>query len=193
MGFETLFEFEQKLAEYTGAPYVIATDGCTNAMELCLRYDRVKSCSFTAYTYLSIPMLMHHLGIGYELVDEKWLGEYQLHGTRIWDSARLLRRNMYRSGQLQCLSFGYSKPLSIGKGGCILTDDRDAYESISRMRADGRDLRIHPWQDQQIFKAGYHYCPTLEICKLGLELLPSAGGEPILVEYPDCRKITILS
>ena len=46
MSFQTLFEFEQALARYTGAPYVVVTDCCTHAMELAMRYDRVTQCSF---------------------------------------------------------------------------------------------------------------------------------------------------
>jgi dTDP-4-amino-4,6-dideoxygalactose transaminase len=63
-------------------------------------------------------------------------------GTRIWDSARLLKREgMYRPGQLQCLSFGYTKPLEIGRGGAILTDDVEVSDNIlSQQRYDGRDL-----------------------------------------------------
>jgi hypothetical protein len=49
-----------------------------------------KKTKFTAYTYLSVPMLMHHLDIEYEMITEKWTGEYQFYGTRIWDSARSL-------------------------------------------------------------------------------------------------------
>lgn len=190
-GYQALFDFERALAEYTGAPYVVVTDGCTNALELCLRYDQVTHCEFTAYTYLSVPMLMHRLGIRHQLTDECWMGEYQLHGTRIWDSARLLRRQMYRTGQMQCLSFGNTKPLQLGRVGCILTDDRLAWESMSRMRADGRDLRISPWTQQQKFTLGFHYCPTLELCEQGLRQLPESGGDPRPVIYPDCREITI--
>jgi hypothetical protein len=191
-GYEKLFEFEQALAEYTGAPYVVVTDGCTNALELCLRYDHVRQCEFSAFTYLSVPMLMHRLAINYSLTGEKWIGEYQLHGTRIWDSARLLRRGMYRSGQMQCLSFGNTKPMELGRVGCILTDDVEAYQSISRMRADGRDLKIAPWTSQHEFGLGFHYCPTLELCELGTKLLPDRGGDPIEVNYPDCREISII-
>jgi dTDP-4-amino-4,6-dideoxygalactose transaminase len=191
MGYQSLFDFEQALAEFTGAPYVAVTDGCTNALELCLRHDQVTDCKFTAFTYLSVPMLMARLGIRYRLTDESWIGEYQLHGTRIWDSARLLRRNMYRPGQMQCLSFGNGKPMQLGRVGCVLTDDHRAWESISRMRSDGRDLRILPWISQQTFGLGFHYCPTLESCERGLELLPHCGRDPVAVEYPDCRKITI--
>jgi hypothetical protein len=49
-------------------------------------------------------MLMHHLNISHVLTSEEWTGEYQFHGTRIWDSARRLEPGMYRPGQMQCLS-----------------------------------------------------------------------------------------
>ena len=103
--FEKIKKFEEELAEFTGAPYAVMTDCCTHAIELCLRYDRVKEVVMTPYTYLSIPMTMHKLGIKYYYKEEAWAGEYQFHGTRIWDSARKLEKNMYRSGQIQCLSF----------------------------------------------------------------------------------------
>ena len=192
MSFDKIFEFEQALADYTGASYAVMTDCCTHAIEMCLRFDQVKHTQFSAFTYLSIPMTMHKLGVTYGLTDETWTGEYQFHGTRIWDSARRLERNMYRPGQLQCLSFGNGKPLQIGRGGAILTDDADVYNQLSMMRYDGRDLNQTPWQKQQVFKIGYHYKPTIEEAELGLKLLPQVNEHPKYHEYPDCRKITIL-
>ena len=50
MSFKAWFDFEQALAEYTGAPYVVLTAGCTHAIELCMRYDRVQRTRFSAYT-----------------------------------------------------------------------------------------------------------------------------------------------
>lgn len=94
MSFKALFDFEAALAEYTGAPYVVLTDGCTHALELCMRYDSVQQTRFTAYTYLSVPMLMYHLGIKFTLTDQTWSGEYQFENTRIWDSARRLEPGM---------------------------------------------------------------------------------------------------
>ena len=190
MSFKALFDFESALADYTGAPYVVLTDGCTHAIELCMRYDQVKQTRFTAYTYLSIPMLMHHLGIHYEMINEKWSGEYQFYGTRIWDSARRLERNMYNSGTMQCLSFGWTKPLQLGKVGAILLDDADAYRVMSRRRSDGRDLHV-PWETETDLIQGYHYCPTLELCAKGLELLPTVNEQPKYVQYPDCRNVRI--
>ena len=192
MSFEALFKFERDLAEYTGAPYAVATDGCTHAIELCLRHDRPQFLAFSAFTYLSVPMLMHQLQINYVLTTEEWTGEYQFHGTRIWDSARRLERNMYRPGQMQCLSFGYSKPLYLGKVGAILLDDEETYNILSAWRSDGRNLHVQPWQDQQVFGQGWHYCPTIEDCERGSQVLPTITPASQKVVYPDCRNITIV-
>ena len=189
--FEKIKEFESALAQFTGAPYAVMTDCCTHAIELCLRYSQHTRVLFPAHTYLSIPMTMHKLGISYELTDKQWIGEYQFIGTRIWDSARLLKQGMYREGQLQCLSFGYSKPLEIGRGGAVLTDDVEVYDALKHQCYDGRDLSISPWEDQKVFKVGYHYKPTIEEAVKGLELLPTIDQTPKYYQYPDLREIII--
>jgi dTDP-4-amino-4,6-dideoxygalactose transaminase len=191
MGFEKIAEFESALAQFTGAPYAVMTDCCTHAIELCLRYDKSTRVLFPAHTYLSIPMTMHKLGISYDYTDKQWIGEYQFVGTRIWDSARLLKEDMYRSGQLQCLSFGHSKPLEIGRGGAVLTDDVEVYDTLKQQCYDGRDLSITPWEDQKTFRVGYHYKPTIEEAVKGLDLLPNINQEPKYFQYPDLRDIII--
>ena len=195
MSFQTLFDFESALAEYTGAPYVVVTDGCTHAIELCMRYDMVSFCEFSDFTYLSIPQLMNQLDISYHYKTEYWTtaGEYRFYNTRIWDSARRLERNMYRPGQLQCLSFGHGKPLQLGKGGAILLDNEQDYQALSCMRSDGRDLRITPWQDQEVIYQGFHYCPTLETCAAGIVGIHHITHGITQQEYPDLRKVNIIS
>lgn len=190
--FDKILKFESALAEYTGAPYAIMTDCCTHAIEMCLRYEKPGHLTFTAYTYLSIPMLMHKLGIEYRLIPEEWTGEYRFHGTRIWDSARRLERDMYKPGQMQCLSFGHGKPLQIGRGGAILLDDAKTHRILSEQRYDGRNLAITPWQGQKVFKVGYHYRPTIEEAEQGLELLSQLDQRPKYVPYPDLRDIQII-
>ena len=197
MSFKPLFDFERALAKYTGAPYCVLTDGCTHALELCFRYDNIKKTAFTPFTYLSVPMLMHHLGIEYQFHDEehrqyRWVGEYQFEGTRIWDSARRLEPGMYKKGFMQCLSFGWTKPLQLGKVGAILLDDYEAYQRFSRQRSDGRDLRL-PWETETKLILGYHYCPTLELCAQGLELLLEVEPKSQPGVYPDLRKISFKS
>jgi dTDP-4-amino-4,6-dideoxygalactose transaminase len=192
---DKILEFETALATYTGAPYAIMTDCCTHAIELCLRYDQVRDLKMTPFTYLSIPMTMHKLGIRYSYIGEKkqtWRGEYNFGYTRIWDSARRLEPNMYKHGQMQCVSFGHTKPLQIGHGGAILLDNKQAYEVMIKQRYDGRDLNTSPWEAQTSFQIGYHYKPSVEDAVRGLELLEKyQSHEPIFVQYPDLRTITI--
>jgi len=193
--FNKIADFENALSEFTGAPFVITTDCCTHAIELCFRYKKVKTTEFTCFTYLSIPMTMKKLNIEYKQIPEKWAGEYRFYGTDIWDSARRLQPGMYMPGMMQCLSFGYSKPLDIGRGGAILLDNYDDYKSLSMMRYDGRDLSISPWQSQKEFTLGFHYKLNPEECIKGIEKLEEYKNNKnfniAFVEYPDCRDIKI--
>lgn len=194
--FNKILEFETDLSEFTGAPYVVTTDCCTHAIELCLRYKKIKNIKFTAFTYLSILMTMHKLQISYNLIPETWIGEYRFYGTNIWDSARKLEPKMYKKGMIQCLSFGHTKPVDIGRGGAILLDDYTAYKQLSEMRYDGRDLQITPWIEQKKFTLGFHYKLNPEECERGIEKLKEYQLQnnftPKIVEYPDCRDIIIV-
>jgi dTDP-4-amino-4,6-dideoxygalactose transaminase len=102
---------------------------------------------------------------------------------------------MYKPKQMQCLSFGHSKPLQIGHGGAILLDNKEAYETLLRMRYDGRDLTFSPWEEQKTFAVGYHYRPTIEDAGVGITLLneykTNNNTSPIYIQYPDCRTINI--
>jgi len=63
---------------------------------------------------------------------------------------------------------------------------------LLEQRYDGRDLTVSPWQDQKIFRVGYHYKPTTEEAELGLELLPKVDERPKYISYPDLREIRIV-
>jgi len=169
--FTPIREFEDELALYTGAKWAVMTDNCTNALELCFRYDQVTECKFSGYTYPSIFQLLHKLNISYTLNEQIWVGEYHFENTRIWDSARRLEKNMYKGGQLQCLSFGSDKPLYLGWGGAILTDDSSFYEETIRQRYDGRNLSISLWESTTLPRIAYHMRPTPELALLGLECM----------------------
>lgn len=193
-GFGLIFEVELELAKFTGAPYAILTDCCTHALELAMILDSVDSTTLPCKTYISVPMMLMKLGIKFTYTDEQWCGEYQFGGTRIWDSARRLEPNMYRTGQIQCLSFGYDKPIPVGRGGAILVDDEDLAKRLSKMRSDGRDLSISPWESQESFELGYHYRPTIEeSVKIGHALSKYAltPQSPVFKDYPDLRNIQI--
>ena len=186
-------QLENKLSEFTGAPYVVATDCCTHAIEIALRYTKPSKITSTAFTYLSVPMLFHKLGIEYELTGEEWIGEYKLHGTNIWDSAWQLSPNMYRPGQIQCLSFGNGKPIDAKRGGCILLDNEEQYLTMKRMSMDGRDPNV-TWKEQNIFIIGYHYNMSIEHaihCSKLLDAYIARGQyQPKAQSHRDCREVT---
>ena len=188
--------FENNLADFTGAPYVVTTDCCTHAIELCFRLLEIKTCRFSSFTYISIPMTMELLGVEYELSITPWKDEYQFLGTPVWDSARCLKPNMYRPKQYQCLSFGHSKPLDNVRGGAILFDNEEHYRQLKMMSYDGRDPSYDRWIDQKVFKQGFHYMMRYEECESATLLLDnyiSAGDfEHRYKPYPDVRDIQIL-
>jgi dTDP-4-amino-4,6-dideoxygalactose transaminase len=194
--FDAILDFERAVAHWTGAPYCVTTDSCTHALEIAFRLTHNhESVSFPAHTYISVLMTLHKLNIPYKLLDEHWSGEYQFHGSKIWDSARCFSRHMYREGQVQCISFGRTKPLEVGRGGCLLTDNRDLYQSASRMRMDGRDIfKYKPWIKQGSFNTGFHYYMKPEDCVTGLNLLHNkqfTEQQSEFYNYPDCRQLTI--
>ena len=44
--------FEEEVAEYTGAPFAVAVDSCTNALFLSCKYLDVKEVTIPKRTYL---------------------------------------------------------------------------------------------------------------------------------------------
>ena len=194
--FDAILDFERAVAHYTGAPYCITTDSCTHAIEIAFRLTFTNNIvMFPSRTYLSVPMTLCKLNVPYMLTDDEWCQEYEFKGSRIWDSARRFDRHMYRDGQVQCISFGRTKPLEIGRGGCILTDNRELYEAASRMRMDGRDVfKYTSWATQGEFDLGFHYYMKPEDCVTGLNMLLDKQFTEQRAEfynYPDCRDIVI--
>ena len=133
MSFSAINEFERKIAEYFGSPYAVAVDCCTHALELCLRQQNIKKFSVPKRTYISVPFLANKLGIEFEWREESWQDYYYLGGTNIIDAAVLWEKDSYVPGTFMCLSFQYRKHLSLGKGGMILTDNKEASIELKKM------------------------------------------------------------
>ena len=194
MSFEVVKEFEQRIADFYGAPYGVAIDSCTHAIELCLRYEGVKKYTVPPNTYPSIPNLAQKIGIEFEWKEEDWKDYYYLGGTNIIDAAVLWKENSYIPGTLMCLSFQFQKHLSLGRGGMILTDDYDACHELTQMSYDGRIPNV-PWREQNIDTIGYHYYMTPETASLGLEKLPEAiktkPRDWELEDWPDLRDMDV--
>lgn len=194
LSFQTIKDFEKVISNYTGAPYVVLTDCCTHALEVCFRYKNPGPVTCSANTYLSVPMMLHKLNIPFYWDHEPWEYEYRFAPSNIWDSARAFDRGMYRAGALQCLSFGNSKRLDLERGGAILTNNYEDYKALKCMAWDGRDLDISPWQNQKYFNIGYHYNMSLEVAALGIQMMKEnklKDKSTQLVEYPDCSKLNI--
>ncbi len=193
MSFDVVEKFEQEIARFFGAPYAVAVDCCTHGLELCLRLTDAQKINVPAHTYISVPFLAKKLSIELEWKDEDWRDFYYL-TDKIIDAAVLWERGSYISNTFMCLSFQFKKHLSLGRGGIILLDDKESYESLKKMSYDGRIPNI-PWRKQNITTMGYHYYMTPETAKLGLEKLPQAiKNKPIkwaLTDWPDLRKMGV--
>ena len=190
--FHLITEFENKVAEFFGSPYAVAIDSCTHALELCLRYNEVKVSSCPNHTYLSVPLTFKKLGITWTWDHENWQESYQLGNTNIIDGATMWRNNSYIAGTFTCISFQFQKHLSLGRGGMILTDNKQAYQDLIKMSYDGR-IRGVSWAQQEINSMGYHYYMTPETAELGLKKLKHAIKTSLTpwdyTNYPDLTKI----
>jgi dTDP-4-amino-4,6-dideoxygalactose transaminase len=176
MSFEVIKTFEQEIANFFGAPYAVATDCCTHGVELSLRYTNAQEINVPKRTYLSIPFLSNKLNIKRNWVDNEWVDYYYLTDNVI-DAAVLWKPNSYISGTFMSISFQFRKHLSLGRGGCILTDNKKAAQQLKKMSYDGRSPD-KSWSVQNIDTIGYHYYMTPETAQLGLDKLPDAIQTP---------------
>lgn len=193
MNFNTVTEFENKVANFFGAKFAIAVDSCTHGVELCLRYTKTETIACPKRTYLSIPFLSYKLGIKLEWKDQNWLDYYYL-TPNIIDAAVLWKANSYIPDTFMSLSFQYQKHLSLGRGGMILTDNEEAATELKKMSYDGRLPNI-PWRDQNIRTVGYHYYMTPETAQLGLDKLDKAiettPRQWVVTDWPDLTQMTV--
>ena len=193
-------EFEQLIARFYNAPYAVATDCCTHAIELCLRQLDPHSMGIHVtcpnHTYLSIPMTFAKLRLNWEFTDEQWEDYYYIGNTNIIDAAVYWKQNGYIPGTKMCLSFQFKKHLSLGRGGMILLDNYDEYVNLKKMSYDGR-LPDMPWADQDIDTMGYHYYMTPETAQTGIYRFCTAEvTEPKRwshLDYPDLRKMEVFN
>jgi dTDP-4-amino-4,6-dideoxygalactose transaminase len=171
--FEKIIEFEQQVADFYGAPYAVATDCCTHAIELCLHATNFDIISVPTHTYLSVPMTLTKLRKQWTWREDDWQDYYYLGNTNIIDGAVYWRNKGYIPGALMCLSFQFKKHLSLGRGGMILLDDADLAKKLKCMSYDGR-TPDRPWGEQDIKINGFHYYLMPELAVTGLEKLSEA-------------------
>lgn len=175
-------EFEKKIAEYTGAPYVICVDNQSNALFLCLTYymqkNNIKDIAIDVpeRTYPSVPCEVIHAGgkVNFTPVEGNTIkGAYQLSPTNVWDSALRFTADMYIPNSFMCISFtGPYKHLKLSKGGAILLDDFDAYKWFKKARFSGREecsYHEDDFDDNPVIGWNFYMMP--EISTRGLLLI----------------------
>lgn len=194
MSFDAVEQFEKEIASFYGAPYAVATDSCTHAIELCLRYKNIKHTACPKHTYLSVPMTLEKLGLRWRLQEARWKEYYHLANTNIIDAAVYWKRHGYIPRTLMCLSFQFKKHLSLGRGGMILCDSALDYAELIKMSYDGRH-RNAPWAEQEVYQMGYHYYMTPETAELGLTKLNDAASAHAKIwswsDYPDLSQMPL--
>jgi len=162
--------FEEKVAAFAGSKYAVAIDCCSHGIFLALKYLQAdQQVTIPACTYVSVPMQIKHAGCKVAFEDIAWSGVYQLKPYPIWDGATRWQEDMYTSGMM-ILSFQIKKRIPIGRGGMILTDDKDAYNWLKKARHDGRDMSVYYVNDDFEFN-GWHYYMTPEDAARGILLM----------------------
>lgn len=193
--------FERRVADFFGAPFAIAVDCCTHALELSLRYLKARGqIMVPKHTYPSVPMTVLKIGASIEWTDLNWQGAYPLSPYPIIDASLRFRENAYLPGTYFCLSFQFKKRVPIGRGGMILTDNERAYDWLKRACHDGRTPHTL-WKQDDIETMGYHYYMTPEDAGRGLLLLDELDDLGHLngsladlggwEDYPDVSQMTV--
>lgn len=187
MNLESVSNFEKAIADFFGSPYAVAVDSCTHGIELALRYTKAEEIFVPKRTYLSIPFLAEKLDIDRYFKDEEWVDYYYL-TYNVIDAAVLWKPKSYIPETFMGISFQYQKHLSLGRGGILLMDNKDAALQIKKMSYDGRLPNI-PWRDQNIDTVGYHYYMTPETAQMGLDKLSKAiekvPRQWVITDWPD--------
>lgn len=196
-------DFEKMLCDYTGSPYAVAVDNCSNALFLALMHEDVsgREIYIPSRTYPSVPCEIIHAGAKVKFIPidgETLKGAYRLKDTLIWDSSLRFTADMYLPGAFMCLSFtGPYKHLKLGKGGAILTDDYNACLWFKRARYSGR--RECSYHTDNLDMLGWNFYMMPEIAARGCLLMANfydMNGKPktnedIEIRYPDLSQFEV--
>lgn len=201
--------FEQRLCEYTGAPFAVAVNSCTMALTLAVAWhvrttEHYYDISIPKRTYVSVPQAIIHAGASVTFTDEEWLGYYQLKPLPVFDCARWFSWRMYDAdppyrsddgyrGNMLCVSFHASKILGIEQGGAILHDNAEADAWFRRARFDGRAEGVAPKDDKGIIMGWHCYMNPSTAAQgiLKLHSLPKHNPPLPNDDYPDLSELEV--
>jgi dTDP-4-amino-4,6-dideoxygalactose transaminase len=191
--FHVVDQFEQRVAEFAGSKYAVATSTGTAALFLSCYYtfharwaNKKAWTILPARTFISVPMAVIQAGGTVEFDDEPWSGIYRIFPWSITDGALRFRRGMYDGG-LHCLSFHARKLLNIGEGGMILTDNGTDADWLRAARYSGRCAPHYRIEDVDML--GFQLYMTPEKAARGLHLMDYIRDDlpDQVMEYPDLR------
>ena len=180
--------FEKVMAKYAGSKYAVAVDNCTDAMFLCLKYLKADGeIIIPKRTYVSVPCTVIHAGCQVKFEDIEWSGAYQLNPYPVWDAATRMTQGMYVPDSYYCLSFHRRKHIPIGKGGMILTDNKEAYDWFKLARYEGRHMdRLY--KDDSFDMIGWNMYMPPEQAAEGLELFKNISNDNADLESSGIHK-----
>lgn len=164
-------DFEAAIAEYTGAPYVVAVNSCTAALTLAVAWHvrnvtreiehllaegtwirKRPVIEIPKRTYISVPMAIIHAGGRPVFRDESWIGSYQLKPLPVWDSARWFSHGMYGAGGAKV--FGAPLPFLCRGPGQMVCVSFHASKTLG-IEQGGAILHDNPEADAWLRKARF--------------------------------------
>jgi dTDP-4-amino-4,6-dideoxygalactose transaminase len=165
---------------------------------LVCKYLQVKEVIIPSKTYLSVPQSIIHAG-GTPVFDTNvndWVGMYQLKPYPIYDAAKRFKYGMYIPKTFMTLSFHIKKILKIGKGGVILTDDKEAVEWFKVARYEGRhetlyhndDIDFNGWNMYMTPQEAAHGLALMQNMELDNPDLGENNGYKDLTEFTMFKK-----
>lgn len=207
---DKVVEFENEMAEYLGAKYVLATNSCTAALFLCLKWERLHNKRDHVFIpSMTVPLVYnaaHEAGmrIAFDMRTD-WVGRYyNIAGTSVFDSAHELRRNQFSEMKERekvddlkvCFSFYPTKTIGSADGGAIATDDGNFIEWARQQTTYGRtrDQYKSTW-NYDVVELGHklHYDNLRAvICLEQLRRLDqtNARRQEIVAQYNKAFKLT---
>lgn len=164
---DNLFKFEQALADFVGAKYVVSLNSCTSALFLSLLWEKKQGVEKVSIPDMTVPLVANAVlqaGLELELNDNvDWVGgRYRIVGTKIYDSAHELRRGCFiglEDDAKLCFSFYPTKTIGTSDGGAIATNDEEFAEWARSMSVYGRNqkpFRQNYWE-YDVNSLGYKF------------------------------------
>lgn len=183
--------FETEMSNFLGSDYAISCDSATNGFRSILDYYRIvnSTIEIPTNTYVSIANQITLSNNKIKFLDMDWWGSYPIkinypHNPAsnffyVMDSACELDENMFTKyfnmhnvdGVFyMILSFHHRKIINIGRGGMILTNNKNFTNWAHRYIYDGRDRNVL-YKNDEIMINGNNFYMTPEYAKIGLKKL----------------------